>query len=55
MEIGAPIPVAAKNSADISDSDIEQLHAVFMKATKDMFDSTKVKYPEYAKAKLEIL
>lgn len=54
MEIGSPIVVQAKPSSEITDQDIHELHEKFMHAMKELFDRSKVKYPAYKDAQLEL-
>ncbi|RYY81765.1 hypothetical protein EON63_14725, partial [archaeon] len=53
-QIGEPIPVSAKNIADISDKDVDDLHARYVSGLKGLFDKTKVKYKAYKSAELAI-
>lgn len=51
--IGKPISVGPA-ATEITPQQIEALHETFVKEMQRLFDRTKVKYPEYAEAKLEV-
>jgi 1-acyl-sn-glycerol-3-phosphate acyltransferase len=54
LELGAPITVAKKAKEDITNDDIDALHAAFMKEELRLFDRTKMKYKGQEDAVLEI-
>jgi 2-acylglycerol O-acyltransferase 2 len=55
LEIGKPIEVKAVPKEKITQKEIDELHELFVKEMRRLFDRTKVKYPEHASKQLEIL
>lgn len=54
IEMGQPIEVTAKGAAEITDKDIDELHARFMQEMTRLFERTKLKYGYAIEDKLEI-
>jgi hypothetical protein len=54
-QIGKPIPVTKKAKKDITQQDIDELHATFLKSMETLFERTKLKHGCSADTKLLIL
>lgn len=56
IEFGKPLVVSKHVSTEeISQEQIDEIHAEFVKEMKRLFDRTKTKYPQYQDSQLEIL